>query len=120
MQGRYPRTIAEFGAHQREVWVRCSPCGHTRKEPLDVLEAMFGAQFDLYAGYAALEAELRCDLCGKKHRAIIFHDASEHEPYKDFSFEEALNRSLERRAYWQVRDRGKPEPVRGPRRRRRR
>lgn len=118
MKGRYPRTIAEFIEHNRQVWVRCSPCGHTRKEPLDVLEAMWGTDFDLYAGYVTLEAELRCDLCGKKHRTIMFRDASERDVYAKVSFEEALNDSLEMRAYWQLRDRDKPHPVRGPQRRR--
>jgi hypothetical protein len=39
-----------------------------------VLEAMFGPDFDLYDGFGALTAELRCDRCGKKHRLIIFRD----------------------------------------------
>lgn len=117
MQGRYPRTIAEFGGHQREVWVQCSPCGHKRRVPLDVLEAMFGPGFDLYAGYAALEAELRCEMCGKKHRTIMFRDMSP-RPTGEVSFEDALNHQLEMRAYWQLRDRGRVEVVRGARGRR--
>ena len=118
MQGRYPRTVAEFGANQREVWVQCSPCGQKRKVPLDVLDAMFGPDFDLYAGYAALESELRCELCGKKHRTIVFRNLSE-RPRGDVSFEDSVTHQLEMRAYWQLRDRDKPQPVRGPRRRRR-
>jgi hypothetical protein len=118
MKGRYPRTVAEFGAHQRQVWVGCGPCNRRRLVGNDVLEAMFGPDFDLYAGFAALEAELRCEICGQKHRTIIFHDATE-RPRGEVSFEESVNHSLELRAYWQLRDRGKPEPVKGPRRRRR-
>ena len=46
MKGRYPRTIAEFGAHQRQVWVGCGPCNRRRLVANDVLEAMFGPDFD--------------------------------------------------------------------------
>ena len=63
---RYPRTVREFVQHMREVHVHCGECQHRRKVPPDVLEAAFGPDFDLYDGYAALVAELRCDRCGKK------------------------------------------------------
>lgn len=117
MPGRYPRTISEFAVSNRFVFVLCSPCGKRRLVPLDVLDAMFGPDFDLYAGYAALESELRCEHCGKKHRTILFQDQTRY-PVGEVSFEDALNRALERRAYVALRDVGKPEAVKGPRRRR--
>jgi hypothetical protein len=118
VKGRYPRTVGEFAAHQRIVMVWCSECQRRRTVPADVLEAMFGAEFDLYLGFAALGAELRCEECGKKHRLIIYRDLTEY-PSGPVSFEDALNRGLERRAYLNVRDVGKPQPVRKVRRRRR-
>lgn len=79
---------------------------------------MFGPDFDLYDGYAALEAELRCDRCGKKHRLIVFRDTAPTPEFAEVSYEEALNRALERRAY--IRARGEESTaVKGPRRRRR-
>ena len=117
MQGRYPRTVSEFAANQRHVIVKCGECQRTRNEPADVLEAMFGPDFDLYDGYSALEAELRCDRCGKKHRLILFRDTTSY-PMGEVSFEDALNRELERRAY--IRARGEESTaVRGAKRRRR-
>jgi hypothetical protein len=116
--GRYPRTTSEFAVSNRFVFVLCSPCGRRRQVPLDVLDAMFGPDFDLYAGYAALESELRCEVCGKKHRTILFQDET-HYPMGPVSFEDALNRQLERRAYWALRDAGKPQAMKGRRRRRR-
>ena len=59
--GRYPRTVSEFASNLREVRVHCSDCGRQRAVPADVLDAAFGPDFDLYDGYAGLEAELRCD-----------------------------------------------------------
>ncbi|MEQ1933987.1 MAG: hypothetical protein ABL962_08925 [Fimbriimonadaceae bacterium] len=118
MKGRYPRTISEFAVSQRVVLVWCSACQRRRLVPPDVLEAMFGGDFDLYQGFAALGAELRCEQCGKKHRLIIFRDTTEYTT-GPVSFEDAINRDLERRAYIAVRDVGKPEAVRGARRRRR-
>jgi hypothetical protein len=117
VQGRFPRTIREFEANRRMVFVQCSECQRRRFVPPDVLEAMFGPDFDLYAGFAALGSELRCDQCGKKHRTILFQDQTRY-PIGPVSFEEALNRALERRAYWALRDVGKVEAVRGARRRR--
>jgi hypothetical protein len=119
MKGRYPRTVSEFGAHTRSVWVHCSPCQRKRLVPIDVLDALFGPDFDLYDGFAALETELRCEACGKKHRTILFRDDTRRPQFVEISFEEALDRQLERRAYWNVRDRGKPQPVKGAVRRRR-
>lgn len=119
MKGRYPRTVREFADNQRSVWVHCSPCQRKRQVPPDVLEACFGPDFDLYDGFAALEAELRCDACGKKHRTIIFRDETVRPSYGEVGFEESVTRQLERRAYWNVRDRGKPQPVKGAYRRRR-
>jgi uncharacterized Zn finger protein len=118
MQGRYPRTVREFADNQRHVIVRCGECGQSRNEPCDVLEAMFGPDFDLYDGYPALTAELRCDRCGKKHRLIVFYDSTPRDQFAPVSFEESLNRQLEHRAY--VRARGEESTaVRGlPRRRR--
>jgi len=110
--------VSEFAANQRHVIVKCSECQRQRNEPPDVLEAMFGPDFDLYDGYAALEAELRCDQCGKKHRLIVFTDTTPRESSGEVSFEEALNRELERRAY--IRARGEESTaVQGPKRRRR-
>ncbi len=117
MPGRYPRTISEFAQNNRHVWVLCSPCGRRRPVPTDVLDAMFGPDFDLYAGYAALGSELRCDQCGKKHRTILFQDQTQY-PTGPVSFEDTLDRQLERRAYVALRDVGKPQAVRGARRRR--
>lgn len=118
MQGRYPRTVREFADHQRHVLIRCGDCERTRNEPADVLEAMFGPDFDLYDGYAALESELRCDRCGKKHRLIVFRDTTPTPEFAKVGYEEALNRELERRAY--IRARGQESTaVKGPRRRRR-
>lgn len=95
----------------------CSPCNRRRTVPPDVLSAMFGDRFDLYDGYAALESELRCDACGKKHRLIVFRDLTPRPSFGPVGFEEALNRELERRAY--IRARGEEsQAMRGPRRRR--
>jgi RNase P subunit RPR2 len=117
MQGRYPRTVREFADNNRHVLIRCSECAWTRNEPADVLEAMFGPDFDLYDGFGALTAELRCDRCGKKHRLIIFRDTTPYPNFGPVSTEDALNRELERRAY--VRARGEESTaVRGARRRR--
>ena len=116
--GRYPRTVSEFASTGREVHVHCSECNRRRKVAPDVLEAAFGSGFDLYDGYAALEAELRCDACGKKRRLIVFRDMTPRDAFAEVSYEEALNRDLERRAY--IRARGEEsKAVRGPRRRRR-
>ena len=117
MKGRYPRTVSEFAGNLRSVWLHCSECQRKRLVPPDVLDAMFGPDFDLYAGFAALETELRCESCGKKHRTILFRDDTRY-PLGDVSFEDALNRQLEMRAYWAVLDRGKPQPVKGAVRRR--
>jgi len=114
--GRYPRSVEEFAGNMREVVVVCSDCKRKRTVPPDVLSAMFGDSFDLYDGYAELEAQLRCDACGKKHRLIVFRDLTP-RPSGPVGFEEALNRELERRAY--IRARGEEsQAVRGPRRRR--
>jgi hypothetical protein len=118
MKGRYPRTVGEFAGNSRSVWVGCGECNRRRLVRNDVLEAMFGPDFDLYDGFAALEAELRCETCGKKHRLIIFHDHTEY-PAGDVSFDDHVTRELERRAYVNVRDREKPKPVKGAVRRRR-
>lgn len=118
MKGRFPRTVSEFAASTRSVWVGCSECNRRRRVGNDVLDAMFGPDFDLYDGFAALEAELRCETCGKKHRLIIFHDDTAY-PAGDVSFDEHVTRELERRAYWNVRDRGKALPVKEVRQKRR-
>jgi hypothetical protein len=115
--GRYPRTVAEFAANMREVIVLCEECNRRRSVPPDVLEAMLGPAFDLYDGYAGLVSEIRCDQCGKKHRTIVFRDNTPRPAFADASYEEALNRELERRAY--IRARGEEsQAVRGPKRRR--
>lgn len=115
---RYPRTVSEFAANMREVLVHCSDCSRRRLVPPDVLEAAFGPDFDLYDGFAGLEAELRCDQCGKKHRLILFRDTTPRNVFAEVGFEEALNRALERRAY--IRARGdESKAVRGAGRRRR-
>jgi hypothetical protein len=118
MKGRYPRTVSEFAANQRSVHVLCSPCQRKGLVPPDVLEACFGPDFDLYDGFAALEAELRCEECGKKHRTILFRGNTVYPAFTEVSFEGGLTRQLERRAYGNVRNRDKPQPVKGPRRRR--
>src|SRR3569833_1149203 len=103
MQGRYPRTVREFGDSQRHVIVNCGECQRQRNEPADVLEAMFGPDFDLYDGYAGLESELRCDRCGKTHRLIVFRDTTQYPAFGEVSFEDALTCELERRAYIRAR-----------------
>lgn len=114
--GRYPRTVSEFATSLREVQVQCSDCRRRRTVPPDVLDAAFGPDFDLYDGYAGLEAELRCDQCGKKHRLILFRDMTQRDLFAPVSYEEALNRELERRAY--IRARGEESmAVKGARRR---
>lgn len=114
--GRYPRTVSEFAANMREVEVVCHDCRRRRAVPPDVLEAAFGPDFDLYDGYAGLVSELRCDQCGKKHRTIVFRDPTPRQVFEDVSYEEALNRALERRAY--IRARGwESQAVKGARRR---
>lgn len=111
MKDRFPRTVREFAEHGRIVVVRCQTCHRARRVPSDVLEAAFGADFDLYDGYAALGVELRCDLCGEKHRAIDFVDESRNV-FADVSFEESVTRSLEMRALWRARDGGESRATR--------
>ena len=116
MQGRYPRTVREFGDNQRHVIVNCGECQRQRNEPADVLEAMFGPDFDLYDGYAGRESELRCDRCGKTHQQNKNHDTTPNPTKDEKNNEKALNRELERRAY--IRARGEESMAgKGPRRR---
>jgi hypothetical protein len=65
VKGRYPRTWAPLGSSPRA---------------------------GLHDGFAALEAELRCETCGQKHRLIIFHDATPYPAYGEVSFEESVAR----------------------------
>jgi len=62
MTNPFPRTVREFAMHGRVVVVRCQTCHRAGRVPSDVLEAAFGADFDLYDGYAALGVELRCEM----------------------------------------------------------
>jgi len=103
MKGRYPRSVSEFAANQRHVIVYCGECARKREVPPDVLDAMWGPDFDLYDGYAGLVSELRCEACGKKHRTILFTDTTERNPFAEVGFEEAVTRELERRAYIRAR-----------------
>lgn len=105
MQGRYPRTIAEFAAQQRAVLVCCNECQRRRREPNDVLDAIFGPDFDLYAGYSILIATLRCDACGKKHREVLFQDERP-GAVGEVGFAEELDERAERRMYVKVRRAG--------------
>lgn len=115
--GRYPRTVREFADNMRDVIVVCGACEAKRVVAPDVLMAAFGGDFDLYDGLSGLEAELRCEMCGKKHRTVVFRDRTPRDAFAPVSYEEALNRELERRAY--IRARGEEsQAVRGPRRRR--
>ncbi|RYE08103.1 MAG: hypothetical protein EOP22_14965 [Hyphomicrobiales bacterium] len=102
MQGRYPRTIAEFAAQQRAVLVCCTDCQRRRHEPNDVLDAIFGADFDLYAGYSILVATLRCDACGKKHREVLFQDERP-AAVGTVGFAEEMDARVERAAYLRMR-----------------
>ena len=103
MQGRFPRTVREFAEQGRRVLVHCARCDASRQVPPDVLEATFGPDFDLYAGYAALGEELRCAQCGEKRRSIDF--VNPQQPMTgDVSFDESVTRQLEFRAL--VRARG--------------
>lgn len=117
MQGRFPKTVREFGEHGRKVMVHCGQCHTARQVANDVLEATFGPDFDLYAGFAALGEELRCEQCGEKRRTIDFVDPN--RPMTgDVSFEDSVTIQLEFRAL--VRARGhESTAVRGPARRRR-
>jgi hypothetical protein len=117
MQGRFPRTVREFGEHGRQVMIHCGQCHTARQVPNDVLEAAFGPDFDLYAGYAALLEELRCAQCGEKRRSIDFINPN--RPMSgDVSFEDSVTYQLEFRAL--VRARGQESTaVRRPVRRRR-
>ena len=117
MQGRFPRTVREFAQNGRKVMLHCGQCHTGRQVPTDVLDATFGPDFDLYAGYAALLEELRCAQCGEKRRSIDFIDPN--RPMTgDVSFEDSVTHQLEFRAL--VRARGQESTaVRGPVRRRR-
>jgi len=117
MQGRFPKTVREFGEHGRKVMIHCGQCQTGRQVPTDVLEAAFGPDFDLYAGYAALLEELRCEQCGEKRRSIDFVDPNRRMT-GDVSFEESVTLQLEFRAL--VRARGQESTAtRAPVRRRR-
>jgi hypothetical protein len=116
--GRYPRSVQEFARNMRDVLVVCSPCARNRVVPPDVLDAMFGSTFDLYDGYSALESELRCEECGKKHRTIVFRDRTARDLFAEVGFEEALTRELERRAYIRARGEESTAVRRAGRRRR--
>ena len=48
-------------------------------------------------------SELRCEENGKKHRTILFQDQTRY-PLGPVTFEDSLNRELERRAYVALRD----------------
>jgi hypothetical protein len=106
MQGRFPRTVSEFAEHGRAVIVRCESCPRTRRVPPDVLDALFGPDFDLYDGFAGLKSELRCDQCGEKHRSIDFVEVTE-RPSGPVSFDESVVHQLELRTLARARNGGK-------------
>jgi hypothetical protein len=117
MQGRYPRTVREFAENGRVVVVRCAHCGRVSRVPPDVLDAVFGPDFDLYDGYAGLVAELRCDQCAGPGRVIDFIDTN---PLAtgSVSFEDSVTSQLELRAL--VRAQGQESTATRERLRRRR
>jgi hypothetical protein len=109
--------VREFAENGRVVVVRCSHCGRVRNVAPDVLDAVFGPDFDLYDGYAGLMAELRCDQCDGPGRVIDFIDTNP-QATGPVSFEESVTLQLEFRAL--VRARGQESTAtRAPTRRRR-
>jgi hypothetical protein len=117
MQGRYPRTVREFAETGRVVIVHCSHCNHARRVPPDVLEAVFGPDFDRYAGYAGLVTELHCDQCAGPGRVIDFIDTNP-QATGPVSFEDSVTSQLEFRAL--VRAQGQESTATRERLRRRR
>ena len=98
----YPRTVGEFLVSCRAVIVRCADCQHSRAVPPDVLEMAFGTEFDLYAGYAELVSQLRCDMCGERRRSVGFIDATLYRT-PEVSVEQRVSREMERGAFERAR-----------------
>ena len=118
MKDRYPRTIAEFAEHNRRVALHCEACHRSQQMALDVLEATFGPDFDLYDGYKELRAQLYCPYCGAPRPRVDFFNPEDR--HGEVSFEESVTYSLEFNAF--VRARAETpfrEPRKGPVRRRR-
>jgi uncharacterized Zn finger protein len=103
MDFHFPRTVEQLAVANRRIVVRCEECQHTKEVAPDVLDMTFGPDFDVYAGFRELEAQLRCEACGKPRRNIDIVDRN-YRPAGAVSFEDSVNRQLEMNAL--VRARG--------------
>jgi hypothetical protein len=99
MKGRFPRTPAEFEEQGRAVVMRC-PNGHTAWIKPSSLVQRFGPDFDLYNGFAEMQAAFDCDVCGAKQEATIWRP----ETKGPMNYEEALVSGLEFSAFVTARD----------------
>lgn len=77
MKDRYPRTIAEFGDSYRRVVLHCEACHRAQDMALDVLDATFGPDFDLYSGLKEVRAQMYCPHCGTPRPRISFFNPEE-------------------------------------------
>ncbi len=117
MDFHFPRTVAQLAAANRRVVVVCESCQHYKEMMPEVLDMTFGANFDVYAGFRELQAQLRCERCGEPYRRIDIVDRT-HRPPGPVSFEESVNRQLEMNALIRARDGEKAGALRAPRLRR--
>ena len=102
MKGRFPRTAGEFLAADRHLVLRCA-CGHLTTLDQQRLIVMFGAEFDLYDGFAELQERLVCAACGAPTPDLEFRDFNR-DSFGSLSFEESTVDSLELWAFARARD----------------
>lgn len=66
-----PRTVAEFAALGLKVCLSCRGCARVSTLPFDVLDATFGADFDLIVGQRQISSQLYCPACGASRPTVI-------------------------------------------------
>lgn len=94
MKDRFPRTTKEFFETGRRVVVRCEDCDHGKTVDPEVLALTFGGDFDCYSSFWELEAQLRCEWCGERHRHVHFTNIHS-KPFTPVSAEDSLIAALE-------------------------
>lgn len=102
MNGRFPRTPAEFAEHGRLVVLRCA-CGAVwTLQPASLIQRM-GPDADLYdiTTFMALEHAFPCEACGRRPEVSVYVPR---RMWEAVPFEEATCDSLELSAYANARD----------------